>query len=89
MRICVRNLPSDATDEDLRVLFELFGKVSSVQVRGLQGQGFVEMPSKSAARDAIAGLDNQNLLGSDIEVLEMQERRGGPPKGKPRRRRRR
>ena len=89
MRICVRNLPSEATEDDLRTLFELFGKVSSVQVRGLQGQGFVEMASKGAGRDAIDGLDGQNLLGSDIEVLEMQERRGGPPRGKPRRRRRR
>ena len=70
MRITVSNLASEANEEDLRTLFELFGRVSSVEIRKTQGRAFIEMPSKSAGREAITGLHGQNLLGFDLEVAE-------------------
>ena len=89
MKISVTNLASDATEEDLRILFELFGKVSSVEVRSGRGQGTVDMPSSSAAREAIAGLNGETLLGFELYVSEQQQRRGPPRGRKPRRRPRR
>ena len=87
MRITVSNLASEANEEDLRTLFEIFGRVSSVEIRQTQGRAFVEMPSKSAGREAISGLHGQTLLGFDIEVAEAQK--PGGRKGFRRRGRRR
>ena len=87
MKILADNLAADTTEEDLRMLFECFGKVSSVQMRK-QGSAQIEMPSNSAARDAIAGLNGQNLKGFDLAVAEMMERSSRHGK-KPRRHRRR
>lgn len=89
MKISISNLASDAVEEDLRTLFELFGKVSSVEIRKERGMGIVDMPSRGAAKEAMAGLDGQNLLGHEIEVREAMGK-GGSRRGKaPRRRRRR
>lgn len=87
MRITVSNLASEAHEEDLRTLFEIFGRVSSVEIRKTQGRAFVEMPSKSAGKEAISGLHGQNLLGFDLEVTEAQK--SGGRKGFRRRGRRR
>ena len=73
MRITVNNLASEAHEQDLRTLFELFGRVSSVEIRKTQGRAFVEMPSKSAGKEAISNLHGQNLLGFEIEVAEAQK----------------
>ena len=88
MRITVNNLASEANEEDLRTLFEIFGRVSSVEIRKTQGRAFVEMASKSAGKEAISGLHGQNLLGFEIEVTEAHKP-GGKKKGFRRRGRRR
>ena len=55
MNIFVGNLSREATDEDLRKLFEAFGEVTSANVikekfgGQPRGFGFVEMPAKAAA----------------------------------------
>jgi RNA recognition motif-containing protein len=62
MNIFVGNLACTATDQDLRQLFELYGTVDTVNVMTDQetghpcGFGFVDMPERSTARAAIAGL---------------------------------
>ena len=90
MRVSVINLASDAEEDDLRTLFELFGKVASVEIRRERGMGVVDMPSKTAAKEAISGLNGQTLLGHEIEVSEAPDRSGSKRRGKkPRRRRRR
>lgn len=86
MKISVNNLSADATDDDLRTLFELFGKVNFVEVQSSRGRGFVDMSSNSAARDAISGLNGETLLGYELDVREVQEKRGPPRGRKPRRR---
>ena len=89
MKISVNNLSADATEDDLRTLFELFGKVNFVEVQPSRGRGMVDMSSNSAARDAISGLNGETLLGFELDVTEVQERRGAPRGRKPRRRKRR
>jgi RNA recognition motif-containing protein len=89
VKISVNNLSADATEDDLRTLFELFGKVNFVEVQASRGRGMVDMSSNSAAREAISGLNGETLLGFELDVTEVQERRGPPRGRKPRRRKRR
>ena len=89
MKVSVINLASDATEDDLKTLFELFGKVTSVEIRKERGMAIVDMPSRGAAKAAIVGLNGQNLVGHDIEESDAPDK-GGSRRGKgPRRRGRR
>jgi RNA recognition motif-containing protein len=74
MRIRVDNLASDVTEQDLRQLFELFGRVAAIDTRR-QGQATVDMPATAAAKQAIVELNGQNLRGFDITVTEYSDRR--------------
>lgn len=92
MKIQVSNLAADVTEAELRMLFDCFGQVASVEMRRTPGNALVDMPDKGAARDAIEGLNAQDLKGSSLSVREMQKHPQGsrPPGGKrPRGRRRR
>jgi RNA recognition motif-containing protein len=81
----VDNVANDVTDADLRMLFELFGKVQSMQLNDRQNWAIVEMSSKSAGKEAIENLNGQNLKGIDLSVSEMND--SGPRRiSKPRRR---
>ena len=76
MNIFVGNLACTATDQDLRQLFELYGTVDSITVMTDPetghpcGFGFVDMPDRSTARAAIAGLHGTDLAGCACEVNE-------------------
>ena len=89
MKIRIDNLASDTTEDDLRMLFELFGAVAAVTIDQRRRWGQIDMPSKSAAREAIEGLNGQNLKGIDMSVQEMEDRPPSRQRGKPRRGRRR
>ena len=76
MNIFVGNLACTATDEDLRQLFEPYGTVDTINVMTDRetghpyGFGFVDMPERSAARAAIAGLHGTDLAGCTCTVNE-------------------
>jgi RNA recognition motif-containing protein len=76
MNIFIGNLVCTVTDQDLRQLFELYGAVDTIAVitdpeMGHPcGFGFVEMPERSAARAAIAGLHGTDLSGRACTVNE-------------------
>src|SRR5919109_5391237 len=76
MNIFVGNLACTATAQDLRQLFESYGTVDTIEVitNPETGQpcgfGFVEMPERSAARAAIAGLHGTDLGGRACTVNE-------------------
>ena len=76
MNIFVGNLVVTATDQDLRELFEPYGAVDTIDVMTdcetghSCGFGFVEMPERSAARAAIAGLHGTDLAGRACTVNE-------------------
>ena len=89
MKIRIDNLASDTTEDDLRMLFELFGAVAAVTIDQRRRWGQIDMPSKSAAREAIEGLNGQNLKGIDMSVQEMADRPPSRQRDKPRRGRRR
>ena len=76
MNIFVGNLACTATDQDLRQLFESYGIVDTINVMTDRetghpcGFGFVDMPERSAARAAIAGLHGTDLAGRACTVNE-------------------
>jgi RNA recognition motif-containing protein len=63
MKIYVGNLDFQFTDEELKAIFEGYGKVASATIyrdehtRKGKGSGFVEMPSEAEAQAAIKGLN--------------------------------
>jgi RNA recognition motif-containing protein len=76
VNIFVGNLAFTVTDQDLRQLFELYGAVDTIEVISDRetgrpcGFGFVDMPERSAARAAIAGLHGTDLAGCACTVNE-------------------
>ncbi len=87
MRIYVGNLSYQATEDELRELFEQYGEVAEVNVvtgretGRSRGFAFVEMPSKEEATAAIEALDQKDSGGRTLRVNEaqprQQDRRGG------------
>ena len=82
MRIGVGNLPRDVTGNDLREVFEPFGRVESANVvqrsygAESRGWGFVGMPSHSEAASALLGIHGRNVDG---QVITAHEVRPGDP----------
>ncbi|MFH0856080.1 MAG: hypothetical protein V1869_06225 [Candidatus Omnitrophota bacterium] len=76
MNIFVGNLPFQATDADVRKLFEGFGSVLSAMIvmerqkkaPKSRGFGFVEMPDDEEASAAIAALNGKEFMGRAIDV---------------------
>ncbi len=80
MNIYVGNLSHDVTEDDLRQAFEAFGQVSSVNIikdrftGESRGFGFVEMPARTEAKEAITGLNDQDMKGQAVNVNEARPR---------------
>ena len=76
MNLYVSNLSYEIADADLLAAFGAFGAVSSARVINdresgrSRGFGFVEMPNNDEALAAITGLDNQDLGGRPLKVVE-------------------
>jgi RNA recognition motif-containing protein len=72
MRILVGNLSMPITEDDLRQLFEPYGKVEFVQIIADQtsgeGQGFVLMPDDQQAQAAIDGLQGTQHKGRTLTI---------------------
>ncbi|MDY0355520.1 MAG: RNA-binding protein [Sedimentisphaerales bacterium] len=86
MNIYVGNLAHEVTDSDLRELFAGHGQVESANVitdrfsNESRGFGFVEMPNKTEAAEAIEALNGHDLKGRSITVNEAKPKapkRGG------------
>jgi RNA recognition motif-containing protein len=80
MNMYVGNLLREATEDDLRQAFEVFGQVTSIKIikdmytGDSRGFGFVEMPNSSEAQSAISGLDGKDLKGRTLKVNEARPR---------------
>jgi RNA recognition motif-containing protein len=94
MNIYVGNLSHEATEENLKEAFEVFGEVNTVKIikdnytGRSKGFGFVEMPTNAEAQSAIEGLNGKDLKGRSLNVSEARPRseghRGGARPGGPR-----
>lgn len=83
MNIYVGNLASDVKDEELQDLFSKYGKVDNVKIirdqfnQTSKGFGFVEMPGKAEAEEALTALNTFELNGKKLVVNEARPRRDG------------
>jgi cold-inducible RNA-binding protein len=86
MKLYVGNLSYEVTEDELAAEFGTYGKVESVAIPSdkfsgrPRGFAFVEMPTKSEAEAAIAGLNGKTLKERTIVVNESRPRpdnRGG------------
>jgi len=82
MKIYVGNLPFDATEGELREMFEPYGAPDSVSLVNdnmtgrFRGFAFVEMKDE-AAQTAIAGLNGKDVRGRPLTVNESRPKTGG------------
>ena len=84
----VSNLGFHTSEEDLKKLFEPFGKVSSAKIitdrdtGRSRGFGFVEMDSSTEADQAMNKLNGKEIEGRVISVTVARERESRPEKRK-------
>ncbi|MFT5838846.1 MAG: RNA recognition motif-containing protein [Flavobacteriales bacterium] len=80
MKILVRNLDRETTEEELKIAFDVHGKVQSSTIvkeksNGLsKGFGFVEMPKPGEARVAVKTLNDTMLGANKIRVKYSQDK---------------
>jgi RNA recognition motif-containing protein len=80
MNIYVGNIPYTVTEDEIRVVFERYGKVTTValvidrRTNRSRGYGFVEMPNDKDARTAIRELDGSDFHGRSLRVDQSQPR---------------
>jgi RNA recognition motif-containing protein len=83
VNIYVGNLSREATEADVREAFQAFGQVATVTIikdkfsGEPRGFGFVEMPAKTEAEAAIAGMNGKDLRGRALTVNEARPRAEG------------
>lgn len=76
MNLYVSNLSFNVQDEDLRGFFTPYGEVTSARIINdkttgqSRGFGFVEMTDDTAARKAMAELNDATVDGRNIKVVE-------------------
>ena len=76
MKMYVGNLSRDISEDELKTEFAAFGAVDSVVLikdkfsGTAKGFGFVEMPVRSEAEAAIAGLNDKEIKGRKMVVNE-------------------
>jgi RNA recognition motif-containing protein len=78
MNIFVGNLAFDATQDDIKKLFEGFGNVTSAVIvmsrekkaPKSRGFGFVEMPDEEQALAAIAALNEKEFMGRILNISQ-------------------
>jgi RNA recognition motif-containing protein len=72
----VGNLSFQATEADLRALFEPFGQIERVHIATdretgqARGFAFVEMANDEEAKKAMASLDGKEMSGRNMKVNE-------------------
>jgi len=87
LNIYVGNLPKSVTEETLRSLFEQHGEVTEIKLikdhftGELRGFGFVEMPAKSDALNAIQQIDGTEFEGNTLIVNQARPRKERPGGG--------
>ena len=81
-KVYVANLPSQASEPELKVLFSKAGDVMSVKVvpgkytGQPRGIAFVEMSTQWEARRAVSMLNRTDFMGKNLLVKEAIVRRG-------------
>ena len=78
MKLLIRNLSRDTTEEELRALFEVYGAVQACtlvidkETGSSKGFGFIEMPKPGDAKAAMKNLNEKAVAGSKIRVKKAE-----------------
>ncbi|KAM4020123.1 LOW QUALITY PROTEIN: non-POU domain-containing octamer-binding protein [Anomaloglossus baeobatrachus] len=67
-RLFVGNLPSDVTEEEMRNMFDKYGKAGEIFIHKDKGFGFIRLETRTLAEIAKAELDNLPLRGKQLRV---------------------
>ena len=84
MSIYVGNIPFEATDADLRTVFQEYGEVKRVhlpmdrETGRIRGFGFVEMETEDQETVAIDELNGAEWLGRTLKVNKARPREDRP-----------
>ena len=85
--IYVGNLSFDASEDQVRSLFEAYGAVDKVSIitdrdtGQPRGFAFVEMPDDDAASKAMEALNGSNLSGRNLNINEARPKADRPRTG--------
>jgi len=80
MKLIIRNLSRNTTEQELKDLFTPYGEVKSCdlvmdkETGASKGFGFVEMPIEKHAKYAIRKLNDRNVANSRIRVKKAEEK---------------
>jgi len=82
--VYVADIPLETTEEDLRKLFSISGKVHAIQMLtdshgAFYGRAFIRMSTPAEARDAINSLDGARLGNRCIRVSVPQKKTDAAP----------
>jgi len=89
MKLLVRNLARTTTEDELRKMFEVLGKVQSCslvkdkETGNSKGFAFIEMPRPGDAKAAVKTLNGKNLAGNIIRVKKAVPKKAEPEKQAP------
>jgi RNA recognition motif-containing protein len=89
MNIYVSNLSFNVQDEALREFFAPYGEVTSAKVVNdretgrSRGFGFVEMSDEAASKKAIAELNDTEVDGRILKVMEARPKEDRPARNSP------
>ena len=78
MKLMIRNLARTTTENELRVMFEVYGTVQSCtlvmdkKTGGSKGFGFIEMPKPGEAKASMKSLNGKEVAGSKIRVKKAE-----------------
>ena len=82
MNIYVGRISSQLTEKEIKEAFAAYGQISSIELikdrhtDKLRGFGYVEMPEKTEAEAAIAGLNGKKFKGKKLTVKEARSHQG-------------
>jgi len=86
----VTNIAPEATEEELRKLFSVAGKVAYIHMvvdaktGQFKGCAYVKMANEADAKNALTDLDDARLINRCIKVREaLPQKAGGPKVGSP------
>tara|TARA_B110000908_G_C9917583_1_gene298170 strand:- start:217 stop:489 length:273 start_codon:yes stop_codon:yes gene_type:complete len=80
MKILIRNLDRETTEQELQIAFEAHGKVQASDIvkeksNGLsKGFGFIEMPKAGEAKVAVKNLNDSMLGANKIRVKYAEDK---------------
>lgn len=84
VRLCIRNLAEEVTEEKLREIYEPFGSILAVIIRTdevtgkSRGLGFVVLSTAEEAAKAIEETNGKEIEGKALNVVLSERKRRGP-----------